>query len=284
MTVAASLRWSLLVSAVLSYVGAAPAVAELTDQQRMSTLAQAQEAYDRGVSVGRGQPQEAEASFRRAAERFQQLVDDGLENGRLYYNLANAYLQAGETGRAILHYRKAQRLIPGDAKLEHNLEYARSLRRNRIAPSGQRALAAALLGWHQRTSLGARFNVFAVFYLGFWLLLTGQILRPRPLLRWLIGPAAVIWIGCGLSVATDVLFEGRLGEGVVLADDCVVRKGNSEGFEPQFAQPLHQGVEFGIVETRPGWLLIELPDQKTGWIRADQVGLVGEEGTEARRH
>ena len=41
-------------------------------------------------------------------------------NGALLYNLGNARLQAGDVGKAIVSYRRAERLIPGDERLELN--------------------------------------------------------------------------------------------------------------------------------------------------------------------
>ena len=80
-------------------------------------------------------------------------------------------------------------------------------------------------------------------------------------------------IGCPGSIGAHLSGAGTHRDGVVLTDDVVVRKGNSEGFEPQFLEPLHQGVEFRVLEQRTGWLSIELPDGKTGWIRADAAGV-----------
>ncbi len=87
--------------------------------------------------------------------------------------------------------------------------------------------------------------------------------------------AAVGWIAVGVSVAAQLIGEHRTPEGVVVVDDVVVRKGNSEGFEPQFAESLHQGVEFRVVEERPGWLHIRLSNDKSGWIRTEQAELIG---------
>lgn len=248
--------------------------AELTDVQREQILTEAQEAYDRGLSLVRNDLDEARRAFGAAAERFGQLADDGVRNAGLQYNLGNAWFQAGDLGRAILHYRQAQRLSPEDPRIRHNLEYARSQTRSRIAPSGGRALGAALLGWHQRIPLALRVDAFLGAWVMFWVLLALNQARGRTAFRVAAVVATAIWIACGASAAVQLADTTR--EGVVIADDVVVRKGNSEAFEPQFEQPLHQGVEFDLIEQRPGWLRIRLPNDKTGWIPSDAAAILSE--------
>ncbi|MCA9289829.1 MAG: hypothetical protein KDA25_01805, partial [Phycisphaerales bacterium] len=100
----------------------APTVgATMTDAQRRAVLGEALDAYDRGVAVVRTNPSVARAAFRDAAERFELLVDDGLVNGPLLYNLGNARLQAGDLGGAVLAYRWAERHMPSDPRLQTNL-------------------------------------------------------------------------------------------------------------------------------------------------------------------
>jgi tetratricopeptide (TPR) repeat protein len=248
--------------------------AGLSPQQRREVLAEAQQAYDRGVEVLRSRPDEAAEQFRLAAGRFQMLVDDGVANGRLFYDLGNAYLQAGDVGRAILEYREAERFIAGDDRLEGNLRYARSLRRDQIAPSGERALADALLSWHRATSLQARMWVFIITYFLFWLILILWLFRRPGFWRYVAGACAILWIACGVSLAVELSSLGEIHEGVILRDEVIVRKGNGDGFAPQFEQPLHGGVEFSVLERRGDWLSIELPDGKTGWIPAAAAGLI----------
>ncbi len=263
--------------AVLSALAAEGARADdvLSDVQQQQILLEARQAYDRGLSLVRTDRQAARDAFGTAAQRFRQLIDNDVSNGRLQYNLANAYFQGGELGRAILHYREARRYLPRDPTVLHNLEYARSLRRSQIAPSGRQALSAALLGWQRRFTVRSRVSLFLVLYGLFWVVLAAHVLGPRPRWRRLAVAAAVGWVAVGASVAAQLTAEHRTPEGVVVVDDVVVRKGNSEGFEPQFAESLHQGVEFRVVEERPGWLHIRLPNDKSGWIRTEQAELIG---------
>ena len=64
-------------------------------------LSDALESFDRGSALVHRAPDEALAVFRRAHDEFQAVVDAGIDNGQLYYNLGNTYLRLGEIGLAI---------------------------------------------------------------------------------------------------------------------------------------------------------------------------------------
>lgn len=253
---------------------------QLSQSQREMILAEAQKTYDQGVSLRRDDVAAAEKAFGEAAARFEQLVNDGVVNGSLQFNLANAHLQAGDLGPAILHYRAAESLLRGDAALQHNLEYARSLRMNQIEPQGGAALWNALLTWHHKTSVRTRAAIFIISYLLFWTTLFLAVTRSAPAGKWIAIAACAIALATGASVAWDLYISDPGRAGVILQDNVTVRKGDGEGYEPQFREPLHEGVEFVLLEERlsvpgvPGWWQIELPDGNTGWIRSDQAGLV----------
>ncbi len=53
---------------------------------------------------------------------YESILDRGLASARLYYNLGNAYFKEDRTGKAILFYRRALRLRPGNEDVRHNLE------------------------------------------------------------------------------------------------------------------------------------------------------------------
>jgi hypothetical protein len=251
---------------------ATTATAELTPDQRLQLLVEARTAYTEGIDALRSDPVAAATAFGSSAQRYRQLVDDGIVNGQLLYNLGNAHLQKGDVGEAILAYRAAEQLIPGDPRLAHNLEYARSLRHDHIAASGRRQLADALLVWHRGSATQTRFGVFVAGYAVFWIVLTVNLFAPRVAWRWTAGAAAVLWLATGVSLAVEHLAPDR--QGVIVADEVIVRKGNGEGFAPLFEQPLHEGVEFHLIEQRAGWLHVELDNGSSGWIPADQAGLI----------
>ena len=52
------------------------------------------------------------------------LVDSGIQNGSLYTDLGNAYLQSGELGHAIVNYERALQFEPSNRQVAINLQFA----------------------------------------------------------------------------------------------------------------------------------------------------------------
>ena len=63
-------------------------------------------------------------SYEKSVALYESLIEEGVETGKLHFNLGNAYFKTNELGRAILHYHKARRFLPGDEDLEANLRLA----------------------------------------------------------------------------------------------------------------------------------------------------------------
>ncbi len=266
----------LVLTAFAAYAG--PAFAEVPEHlgrhKRVALLEKALADFDEGLDLLESDAEQAAARLRASAEGFETIIRSGVHNGRLYCNLGNTYLQLGRLGLAIANYRRAEKLIPGDAQLKANLEYARHLRRNQIAPAGSKTLLRTLFFWHYRVSLRTRYLCGLLLYVLFWLILIVRPFVRQEGMRLLAVVLAVGWITFGASVLVEWQLQARTTAGVIVTDEVVVRKGNSANYEPQFKQLLYEGVEFTLIESRGDWLRLELPDGNSGWIRADQAELI----------
>ncbi|MDP6541333.1 MAG: hypothetical protein QGF07_00980 [Phycisphaerales bacterium] len=246
---------------------------QLTKDQQVAALNEAQTAYDNGVSLQTVDPVAAKESFRRSANRFQLLVNDGVENGRLWYNLGNANLQADEIGEAIAAYRLAQRYIPSDGRVAANLQYARSLVRNPIEARNSKTIWKRLAFWHRALPTKVRLIFGIICWFSFWGLIITRIYTTIAGFK-----TASIGLGCfaialGISVGADIVHEHQ-DQGVLTTNEVILRKGNGTNYAPTFKQPIHEGIEFEIIEQRPNWLHIMLPNGSKGWIHEEDAQVV----------
>ncbi len=253
---------------------AAPVRAEMSRARRVEVFYQAQRAYEKGVELARSAPDQAGEHLREAANDFQALVDDGVRNGRLHYNLANTYLRLNEPGRAILHYRKAQRYMPDNPRLIEGLRVARGLRRNDLPVTGGTALVRALLFWHYGSSLRTRAWLGLTLYAAFWIGALAATFFRHVAWRYVLPVVVVLWVALGLSVAGTLYAEAHHPEGVIVADDVTVTKDPGIGSSPAFKEKLHEGVEFRLIDRQGDWLHIELPNAKSGWVSREAVELI----------
>ncbi len=261
---------------LLSTLVLLPAMAlALEPAELETTFREANDLFREANQIAAADPSQAFDLYQRSARRYERIIDEGgIENGRLYYNLGNAYFRMNDIGRAILNYRKAEQYIAGDANLRQNLRYARTRRLDRFEEQTQTRVLRTLLFWHYDVPLGWRLALFALGWVALWGLLSLRLFQPQRVSRALL----VLAGGIGLMFLGSVLAETMLGPderpGVILAPETVARKGDGESYAPAFTEPLHAGVEFQVLEVRPGWVHGELPDSRTCWLAERAVGLV----------
>ena len=237
-------------------------------------LAAGEEAFRRAIELDASDPVAAADHYRRALLHFEAIVDAGVHNGKLYYNIGNIHFRLGDIGRAILGYRRAALYTPSDPNLEQNLRYARSRRLDRIEPQQRERVFKTLFFFHYDVPARFRFAVFLGSFALAWVLgAAAQCLR-RHWIRTAIAVCALLAAVLLSSLIVERIAEARRPAGVIVAAQVVARKGDAETFQPSFTEPLHAGTEFNLVEKRPEWWYIELEDGSRCWISASSVELV----------
>jgi hypothetical protein len=239
----------------------------------------AQAAYDRGIQLRTSDPATGMAAFRESALRWQAVLDHGADNGPLHYNLGNAQLQAGDVGRAIVSYLRAERHMPGDADLAHNLAQARRKVEHSFERSGGTLLVDSVARWWHLIPLGTRFAAAWIGWAAFWALVAWRIAAPATLgtdgrrIAWRTVTAAALaaWVACGGSILADRALAAARPAAVLVESGVTLRKGNGDGFEAAFAESLGPGVECTVLSERPGWVQLQLPDGRSGWVKDSQV-------------
>jgi tetratricopeptide (TPR) repeat protein len=222
-------------------------------------------------------PREAQDLYGKAVLRFERIIREGdLQNGKLYYNIGNAYFRMDDIGRAILNYRRAQQFIPNDLNLNQNLDYARQRRMDKIDVPQKTRVLKTLFFWHYDLSTGFRSFLFALSFILVWIALGTRLFIRKQYLHWIIGISALVSALFLISLLVEMTSLHSTRPGVILAKEVVARKGDSQTYEPSFTEPLHAGTEFTLIEDRGDWLYIQLTDGRRCWLPSKSVGLVRE--------
>ena len=256
----------IIVLGIVLSVLSASADAELSSEQLYSLFSQANEAFRQANSMP-GDPR-ADKLYEKAALSYERIISEGrIQNAKLYYNLGNAYFLRENIGKAILNYRRAERLDGSDTDIQKNLEFARSQRIDKITPKTEKRILETLFFWHYDFSLHTRFVLTCLFFAAFCISLTSMVWLGRTAPAAAVAVvAAILMLGFLISVVTESRRRARTVCGVITAEDVVARQGDGQSYPESFKDPLHAGTEFDLLERRPGWFHIRLVDDNDGWI------------------
>jgi hypothetical protein len=249
------LSWCSLILCFLS-----PSLQAIELGTRESRVEQAQSQFDSATT-----PED----FRVAAEVYESLLQDGLQNGAIHFNIGNAYFRAQEYGRAILHYRQAHRFRPKDPYVKANLEQALLVAPGRLAeplsPWWQR-----LFFWTHWFSPSFKVLIAAItLALSGWLFLVVEWLQLRSL-RWLILVAALLSSLFAMDAWLSVVELNRTDRAIVVRE-TTARKGIGDTYAAAFDKPLRDGAEFTILNQSNSWTFGRFEGIGDGWVRNESI-------------
>lgn len=252
-----------------------PADAKLSKDEIYLAFTQTNDAFTRANQVT-DDTEQAHTLYQQAIAGYERLIEaGGIHNAKLYCNLANSYLLTGDLGRAILNYRRAQRLDSSNPDIHKNLNFARSKCSDQFPFTTQKKILERLFFWHYDFSMKTRFAIggicFAVFCI--WLALKFWIVK-WPAVIPVCSVTALIAIAMIASVAVEQHALSTHRSGVILSESVIARQGDGDNYPKSFNEPLHAGVEFDVIEQRPGWLHIELPNAQDAWIPTQSAELI----------
>lgn len=214
-----------------------------------------------------------EGKYEESIAEYERVVNSGIENGYVYYNLGNAYFKNKRLGRAILSFERAKRLLPRDEDIRANLEYLKLLKVDKIETSKPGWIAQLVIGLHNLFSLVEMTVIVWILYVILCTKIIVFILSQSPKLR-----SAVLHIGgiilallilTGISLFVKIQAAESTKTAIVMTTEADARSGPGDEYTKMFT--LHEGTEVKIRQSREGWHLISIPGGKGGWIEAEVV-------------
>lgn len=204
-----------------------------------------------------------------AESLYRNILDAGIRNGKIYYNLGNALFRQGKTGEAIQNYLLAQQFIPRNEDLEANLGYARQKAEDRVEPSA--GVVRNILFWYDRLTLKEMTLLFLACNVLFWSGLIARLFFHSQAVTWL----ALLFFAVGITMAGTaairLLNEQNGPSAVIILREVPVRSGMDPESTTLFV--LHDGAEVKVENRSGDWSLIRFASGKKGWVRNEQIGI-----------
>lgn len=241
----------LIVAVFASGFAVAGCAGETADRQTVELYRQGNLLYEGG-------------KYAEASRTYERIIERGIRNGHVYYNLGNAYYKQDQIGRAILAYERATRLMPRDVDLKSNLDLANERTIDQIAVDvpwfGRQALDAVTV--NQATAAATAAGFLTSLALVIYLLTTRPRARSAAAYALLVTSLVLLMAIGFMSIKIYDVLENR--SGIVLSPAAIVRTSPDASSEPVFT--LHEGARVQLVEHRDEWTRIRLPDGKNGWL------------------
>jgi tetratricopeptide (TPR) repeat protein len=215
----------------------------------------------------------AAGQYDSATVLYQELVDRGLSNFELQYNLGNAQFKRGAMGPAILAYERASQFKPRNEDLQHNLALARLNIHDKIDPLPRSAfnrISKGLFGL-MPTDTWALVSLAALWFglLLFAIYAFGIRLSWRRIGFFGALVAVVFFIlTLVLTLARSDMDHKDRGA-VILAPSVIVKSEPNESATNLFI--LHEGLSLQVLESVDMWSRVRMPDGNVGWVRSVSI-------------
>ncbi|OGW76028.1 MAG: hypothetical protein A2Z72_02070 [Omnitrophica bacterium RBG_13_46_9] len=208
--------------------------------------------------------------FEEAIADYEKALSLGFESGQLYYNLGNAYFKRGSLGKAILNYLRAGRLMPEDADLKSNLNYARSLIKGGPVEPRRKWPVRIFLVLADSFSLDRAALLVTILYFALVILfvLVTLVKRLRKISGYIVVPVSIL-LAIFVSLFLAQLHKTLQKVAVVITErsDCK--------FEPLSGATtfytLNEGENVVVVGSKKDWVKVRRPDGKQGWILRSDI-------------
>ena len=207
---------------------------------------------------------EIRRAFFQAAEAFAALADDGVRSRNLYVNAGNAYYVAGNPGRALLWYLRANRLR-STSQTRGGVARVRRLCGVELWPESQGSIGRVLMFWHYDLQRLTKQRVFMIaFALGCAMLLVWVFIsRGRRVLLRAGLVIALVGMTLGVSDLMMTLFPPPARAVVVESESG--RSGDGDSYSI-IVDDIPAGQEVDVIETRQDWVEVTLPSGATCWL------------------
>ena len=214
--------------------------------------------------------------FEGAIQKYNEILNSGLESPAVYLNLGNSFYRSGKIGLAILNYEKGLKLDPSHEDLNKNIEIVKAHTVDRI----KEVPKLFIVEWWEYIISFTTATVLQIIVLLFYLILLVSITvyfltRSGGVQRITISSSLVGLVGAivfSIILFVHVQRETSSDNGVVVVNTISVKQSPNESSDDFFV--IHEGLKVSVEDDFGDWYKIKLSDGKVGWLPKNTLEII----------
>lgn len=217
-----------------------------------------------------------EENYLGSIDLYNAILETGVENGELHYNIGNAYYKLNTIGKAMLHYERARRYIPDNEDLLHNIELTTLMLTDKITPLSD---VFYVRFWNAfRGMLGVAGWKMVFFIAWYFAAAQGMLVlflrqhQARGLLKTGLMLSAIVIVVAATVFLSNSIVDKPGTDGVVMIQETSAYSAPIENGTQVFM--IHEGTKVHITRSLGEWVEIRLADGNVGWIRKNSIDII----------
>lgn len=199
------------------------------------------------------------------------------ESADVYYNLGNAYFRSDDVTHAVINYRRALLLAPGNKDIIHNLTVAQSKTIDKVPVADEMFFVSWFRSLLGIMTIDAWAYMALVSLIVALLLFLAYLFAENMLLRqvsFYVSAVLIVLFLLGNIFAWTIKNNAQNSMGAVIVAPSVTAKNTpSNGAADAFV--IHEGTYVEVVDnTLKGWAQIRLDDGREGWMSARDIEMI----------
>ncbi|MEW5692031.1 MAG: tetratricopeptide repeat protein [Candidatus Hydrogenedentota bacterium] len=215
-----------------------------------------------------------EDRFNEALLLYLELIDKGITNVDLYYNLANTYYRINDSGYAIYWWKKALKLRPNNEDIKHNLRIAEKkildefIYTEDIVETLQKNISSKITIYQSQIMFLSLFLIFFI-YLGIMRL---RRVKRRRIYRRVRNFIFVLLVISSALCIWRIWYEENYVYGVILVES--VNAVSEPKGDASVISIIHKGLTLRVFGIKDDFYQVLLPGNILCYLKKDSLGII----------
>ena len=211
--------------------------------------------------------------FSLSIENYQKLIDSGIDNDDIHYNIANAYFQNKDLAQAIYHFEKAIKINPAHDDAKHNLAFANKKSIDKIEGIPDLFLYRWWRSVFNLMSADSWAKLMLVFLFSgviclFLYFYMSQV-HIRKISFYLAASLIVLAVLSWFFASEQQRYLETKSYAIIMEPTVNINSSPSLGSSKLFV--LHEGTKVKIKDSSSGWFKVSIPNGNEGWIESKLI-------------